>query len=454
MSDAVGIGTRRASRLVALHGTAEIPEFQVCVLGPKGCGKTVFLAALFGALATQDKRRNAFFLDCPDLGLRDELHEKLDQLKDTCGEWPPPTYHESCFSFDCVHDLRGNAIKLFRFRYVDFPGGYLTRQPAGFSIDEYARNSHSIIVLLDGQKILDLLEGRPITISIYDDIRKMAPVLQRCIGCPIHFIITKWDVLETAAHDLEKIRDKLLAFRDFRNLVEQLVDRGPVRLVPVSAVGRNFAKYEDGMMKKLTDGIIEPLYVDLSIGMTLIDQIGMLQAAGAEKSHPLIARLWVVKKIMLLIAKCLDLKDVMDRLNNDEVLSTFTQTLPINVAAVLTQYGKFLKAANARLDTVATGLEEEIRQISESIRDRNSAVDAIVQIQTALIAAFEKKFPASNLSAGAIVTTAPAAISVETVAAPSPALPEPAPSPAPFFGTASGQGSLPEDAPPSLRFPN
>jgi hypothetical protein len=389
--------------LVALRGTPDMPEFQVCVLGAKGSGKTVFLAALYKSLMTQDKRRNSFFLGCPNSDQRAELLDKINALQDTSGEWPDPTYLESYFNFECLHNLKGKDINLFRFRYVDFPGGFLVRPPKRFSVDSYARSSHSIIVLLDGQKIVDLLNGNLTPIS--SDLDKMIHIIQPCIGRPIHFVITKSDLLNLADQTLESIRDRLLRHKGFRDVVEQLVEHGPVRLIPVSAVGPNFAKYENGVMKKCPDGVIEPMHVDLSIGMTLVDQIKMLKAAGLVKSseeaaeeQAAHAKLWLVDKSRWLIAKILMLSELAKKLNNDSAASTFMQFLPINLTAMLAHYESYVKMADGRFAAIATGLEDEISRLSDSIFDRKSALAAVIEIQAALVAAFEKKFPGSKLS--------------------------------------------------------
>ena len=47
---------------------------------------------------------------------------------------------------------------------------------------------------------------------------------------------------------------------------------------------------------------------------------------------------------------------------------------------------------------MASGLEETIKSKCDAISDRSSAIAAIVQIQTALVASLEKKFPASNFN--------------------------------------------------------
>jgi hypothetical protein len=378
-----------------------IPGFEVFVVGTKGSGKTVFLAALYKSLQSQDKHRNAFLLKCSSAKQRGDLLEMLEQMEHK-GKWPAPNYDVSNFEFMCCHDLYGEEIKLFRFKYADYPGGFIKNPPPDFSLPERIQRAHSIIILLDGQKIYDLLEKKggdnP---SIYSELDKLMTVLVECAGRPVHFLITKSDIFDFRVHHpLEKIRDALLAHRNFRNVVEQLCEFGPVHLVPVSAVGPKFAVYEKGLMKKRPDGLIEPLSVDLSIGFTLIDYIRQLKALGESSNHyGHVAGLWLVRQSRWLVDKVFILQEAAKKLNNSETLRKFTAWLPINISAVLEEIEDFAEMADSRLENIETGLEHTIKRMTDEIHDRNSALAAVIQIQAALVAAFETKFPASNLNA-------------------------------------------------------
>lgn len=384
-----------------------IPGFEVFVVGTKGSGKTVFLAALYKSLQYQDEHRNAFLLKCPNSEQRAELLEKLEQMESK-GKWPAPNYDVSNFEFMCCHNLRGHDIKLFRFEYVDYPGGFLTRPPPEFSLQQRIQGAHSIIMLLDGQKICDLIEGKggnnP---SIYSELDKLITVLVECAGRPVHFLITKSDIFDFRVHSLEKIRDLLLEHRNFRNAVKQLCEFGPVHLVPVSAVGPKFAVYENGQMKRRPDGLIEPLSVDLSIGFTLIDYIRQLKALRESTKHyGYVTGLWLAQQSRWLLDKMLELKDAAEKMNNSKTLRKFAAWLPINISAVLDEIEDFALMADSKLENIATGLEHTIKTMTDEIHDRNSALAAVIQIQAALVASFEAKFPASNLNAS-IAETSP-----------------------------------------------
>ena len=72
---------------------------------------------------------------------------------------------------------------------------------------------------------------------------------------PIHFVLNKWDLFdnEDCEHDLEKVGHFLLKESEqFKNIVETRRELdSPVRLIPVSSVGRGFAvPQSNGSMKK------------------------------------------------------------------------------------------------------------------------------------------------------------------------------------------------------------
>src|SRR5260370_20339473 len=91
------------------------------------------------------------------------------------------------------------------------------------------------------------------------------------------------------------------------------------------------------------------------------------------------------------------LKDVAVKRNKSVTLAKFVMLIPINLTAVLNEYEGALRAADSTLENIATGLEDTIKKMTDDIHDKNSALAIVLQIQTALVAAFEKKFPASNL---------------------------------------------------------
>ena len=106
--------------------------------------------------------------------------------------------------------------------------------------------------LIDGQKILQALKGSNAAWNalILNDLPSMLAKMQ-FTNVPIHFVISKWDLLSNE-FDLEQVRELLFEFDHFRNLVETRNSLGSiVRLIPVSAVGNDFAiPQPNGEMQK------------------------------------------------------------------------------------------------------------------------------------------------------------------------------------------------------------
>ena len=136
------------------------PLFQIFVLGTRSAGKTVLLASLYRMLSVQDSSGNNFRLTC-DFNSQKQLDETFDRIADPQQDWPPGSTGIDEYIFDCVHNCAGKDIPLFKFRYFDFPGGFISnaRTPEEWRfIHSQVRVAHSILVLLDGKKIKNTIE--------------------------------------------------------------------------------------------------------------------------------------------------------------------------------------------------------------------------------------------------------------------------------------------------------
>jgi hypothetical protein len=283
--------------------------FQVLVLGARGAGKSVFLASLFHLLSVQDRKGNNFILSCADLESQSQLRNMFLQISNPDKGWPAGTKSAQEYIFDCEHIKDGQRIKLFKFRYYDFPGGFIAESNAtdfGFILAQ-TRMAHSILVLLDGKKILNLLEDRESPRdepSIYDDLTMMGTILQECTGKAVHFAITKSDILNLKKYSLTRIKNKLMDHTSFRNIIEQRHGR-PTYLLPVSAVGDRFAKFnpETQQMNKRPNGLVEPKHVDMSLTFTLVDYLAKIAADDfSENLDAIIARDYIWRKLVLPLA--------------------------------------------------------------------------------------------------------------------------------------------------------
>lgn len=384
--------------------------FQVFVLGTRGAGKTVFLASLFHLLSTQDRTGNNFILSCADIKNQNQLRSTFQQISNPEQDWPAGTHASQEYIFDCEHIKDGQRIKLFKFRYFDFPGGFIAENNEtnlGFILTQI-RKAHSILVLLDGKKILNLLENRPSSSgepTIYDDLSMMAGILQECVGKPLHFAITKSDILNPRAHNLARIKKKLLKHNGFRNITEQQNDR-PAYLLPVSAVGNNFAEFDpvNQRMKKRADGLIEPSHVDMSLTFTLVDYLARITAQnelpGDERD--IIVRDWLWSKIVL-VAPIIGLLAGPAVSYGGQIFwggarVDFILQAIISAAATL-GLRSLLSAGGARIKEIVENIKADFDNTRQHLSDRQSALKAVVRRQNVRAARFRDAYPDAALGA-------------------------------------------------------
>lgn len=232
-------------------------DYSVIMLDPSGSGKTVFLSSLYKKLSTQSEL--GFFLQVDTAEKRKRLNNIYTQVA-ADEKWPAGTrYSEvSEWTFTCrVQDTSDLSIyDACSFTYLDYAGGRITdekddEKDGSSDFSDRFKTADALLGLLDGQKLCALMRKEKLgKVWAVNDLRNMIDVMQGSRK-PVHFVISKWDVVEQS-YTLEQIRDQLLEIDEFKNLVKLRNQAGsPVRLIPVSAVGKGFAiAQDDGSMKK------------------------------------------------------------------------------------------------------------------------------------------------------------------------------------------------------------
>lgn len=249
--------------------------FKVMTLGASGAGKTVFLASMFKALSTQ--KNSGFKLDVEDSQKRKLLNSTYTQIL-TEDNWPPGTKDITEWTFTCQVQTTEllDEYNACQFTYFDYAGGRLTDIEEDLELEKVVQQADSILGLLDGHKIYTWLKGsdrvRTETFLGID----LPSILKRMqnLTIPVHFVITKWDLL---AQDftLSEIREKLLNIPVFEKLIRNRGDQGSiVRIVPVSAIGLEFAALQpDGSMKKNLGMAPIPFLVEAPMSCVLPDRL-------------------------------------------------------------------------------------------------------------------------------------------------------------------------------------
>jgi len=303
------------------------------------------------------------------------------------------------------------SICLLIFRYLDFPGGFVTENKSEedltFILTQIKR-AHSVLVLLDGKKIRNLLEGRPPPDdepTIFDDLDMMAGILQQSIGKPLHFAITKSDILNPKLHSLSKIKKNLLRHNGFKNLVTHQNGR-PVYLLPVSAVGSKFAEFDPVTqeMKKRPDGLIEPTYVDMSLTFTLVDYLKKISAQLRNEhsfdERDIVVRDWFWEKVVLFAPYLGLLAGPAVGLGGKVLVNDFQVGIVLQIiisAAATLGLKSLLNASGTKIRGIVEDIKWEVDSARKHISNRQSTLELIVRRQHALALRFREIYPESLL---------------------------------------------------------
>lgn len=252
--------------------------YKVVILGPSGAGKTVYLGSLFKQLSTQGEK--GFFLKALDDKQKLLLNTIYAQII-TGDQWPAGTRSLSNWQFECcVKNADLDNYPVFNFSYIDYGGGLLTDGTVDEDqdFDATLQVADAVLVLIDGLKIFQYMTdcpGSDVAIWVHRDMpgtMQQLNLYNKYI--PIQFIISKWDLLEDK-FTLNQVVEQLMKISEFHNVVEQRKSAGcPLRLIPISSVGRDFVSMQsDGSMKKNLAVIPKPFQVEIPLFCILIDRI-------------------------------------------------------------------------------------------------------------------------------------------------------------------------------------
>ncbi|MGD1700600.1 hypothetical protein [Dapis sp. BLCC M229] len=251
--------------------------YSVIMLGPSGSGKTVFLASMYKKLSTHGKL--GFFLKVEGAEKRKRLNNIYTQIAFE-EEWPTGNKlsEVSEWKFTCCVQTKDLSIyDACKFIYIDYAGGRLTDEME--EEDEEFNNkiqaADIMLVLLDGQRLCNLMRReKPGMVFVSRELPNMLQEVQKIQNKPVHFVISKWDIVEPH-YSLQQIRDRLLEIEEFTNLVRARNEAGtPVRLIPVSSVGKGFATLlQDGSMAKNVGVLPKPFQLEVPLACILPDII-------------------------------------------------------------------------------------------------------------------------------------------------------------------------------------
>jgi hypothetical protein len=251
-----------------------VNNYTVIMLGPRGSGKTVFLSSMYKKLSTQGE--HGFFLEVDGSEKRKRLNNIYTEIA-VDEKWPrATTYSEvSEWTFTCRVQTENLPIySACTFTYLDYAGGRITdeMEEEDSEFESKIKEADALLCLLDGQRLSAFMRNEKLgKVWAVNDLPNMLNIIQSSLK-PIHFVISKWDILESN-FTLEQIRNQLLEINEFSNLVRLRKTNSPVRLIPVSAVGKGFANLQpDGSMAK-TGELPKPFQVEVPLACVLPDMI-------------------------------------------------------------------------------------------------------------------------------------------------------------------------------------
>lgn len=323
-------------------------NLNIVMLGGSGAGKTVYLASLFKKLAIQgNEAHNSFFLTVnePD---RRILNDIFASVVSPSKQWPPGTRSIKDWQFKCcVRNENGKIYEACLFNYIDYAGGIISDvlndgegRGSQIQLDKKVQEASILLCLLDGQKVVEFMQDSPSSIDwINRDLVNIFQVMSRA-SVPIHFLVSKWDYVESNKFSLREIRDKLLDIKELNMLIKNKKDR--VRIIPISSVGKGFANFEttsDGnvIMIKTGKASVQPYQVEVPLAYIMIDVIQNASYKLEEKienMNAIVKFFFYLKSLFVnpLIETCIPLglkwigKDLIEKINKLTIDRSFSNT--------------------------------------------------------------------------------------------------------------------------------
>jgi len=278
---------RRKRRVEVPGPPGGVPAFKVVTLGLQGSGKTLLLTSIYRRLQTPGDR--GFYLRVPHEQLI-ELNRWYREAADVGREWPQGTTRGEMreFEFSVMANVGGMAEPVLKLGYLEYPGELLTDPDAPGSTAQAnllaaISQADALVGIIDGFRLRQAYHGDQrgqllLEASLDAMINAMLPVRS-----PIAFVITKWDLLDELHPDedmrLHIVRTQLMKVPGFRDLVKVHSARRVVRLIPVTAVGHDFAVFRDGAVRKKPGGHFEPANVDATLAVVVPDILRQTETA-------------------------------------------------------------------------------------------------------------------------------------------------------------------------------
>jgi WD40 repeat protein len=385
-------------------------NYNILTLGTSGSGKTIFLASLFKQLSTQGEK--GFFVEVADSQKSRELNTIYTQIV-TGEKWPAGTRNVTNWTFNCcVKNSELDNYPVCQFTYIDYAGGLLTDvdddEDITFDFQEEVPKADAILVIIDGFKAYKFMEdktlsNRDVLIWLQNDMPNIMQLVDKCKkDTPVHFIISKWDLLANRyklSEILNRLQDKV---KEFKDVVVSRKNAGcPLRIIPISSIGQEFATpQDDGSMRKNPDVIPIPFQVEIPLICVMIDKVkAYINSLEINKQEVYPS---VQAKTNLLFSGNV----LMDR------VKTYVQSLGVdtdNIQALIqtkTNFALFDPLIQSFFNKEAAIILGDKEERLKEVKNDETALNYLVSIFLEHLQKFEKEFPEANLG-GEIIFSSP-----------------------------------------------
>lgn len=276
--------SQRGRRPPDTHAVA-VPGLTVVTLGMRGSGKTLLLAGMYRCMRTPSDRE--FYLRAP----HDQAIELSRWFQDVEGPddiWPARTRKPGTreFVFDLLTPDGGGREPVLRIRYLECAGELLTEPHGSTARAELLSAVHdadALIGIVDGLRVLQAFHGDHRGAA---DLRRSVDAMASAMSTarsPVTFVVTKWDLLDDLHPDanvrLGIVRTLLMELAGFRDLVREHGRRRVIRLIPVTALGHDFAVLDDGIVHTKPGGPPAPENVELPLSTVVPDVLVQAELA-------------------------------------------------------------------------------------------------------------------------------------------------------------------------------
>lgn len=216
------------------------------LVGFQGSGKSTFLASMWQHFSTPTK--DGIVFRAKDEAERMELDSHCAAVQR--GEKMVPTTTSREWSFRVQgRNLAGIPVDALTLTYVDYDGAQLknlfiappgspSRETVNSTVDDALHGYDVILGLLDGAKILKIMQGKQQDQSVEMD--ELFRLITMRGDKTVHLVITKWDLL----HRRYKPSDVARRLREVNTRFDQFCDSQGLksttkRLIPVASLGTN-----------------------------------------------------------------------------------------------------------------------------------------------------------------------------------------------------------------------